>query len=567
LANSTEKQYRQNTPMKGRVFRPLIQVSFHTEQRLFHAKSVGINIYGEEINPNNEVLSVTTQKTLSSPAGFWTMNLAGLQWAGVLKPQDLVVIQMGYAGEATFSTVMVGLIDKVNRKKSMGGDGKPQTTTTVTGRDFGKLFVKDLLKFYPEISGKNASDFFLTDVGWINLMKIFTTDNIMKGTPASIIWNIMQHIFPKLHNTSWTLWDEMGDTPKSRKVTAQNLVYSALGKTNFFMPFIFTADQYEGALWNLLERASPKPFTELFIDCRDSSEYWRETAKDRLIPHDIEQLALDRDATNFRFGKDHVRITLCMRQTPYDSALRNNLVRHKIPQEDVISEDLGCSDEQHYNLFWAGTSINPLGIDLKRVAPPLLNEANATKYGLAPLEVSIEGMEMTDSLVLEGMSKTYTGKLKTWFENNHNYFSGSLEIRGKADIRVGQMIEYGNQFFINEYYVEGVSHTFTVFQGWTTSLTLTRGMPIGTVVDSSPYVWSPPVPPPPPSAPPTPPVTYYTVVKGDTLWHIAKRKYNDPLKWRKIWEANKAMLIARDRRNATDHGHWIFPGQKLTIPA
>jgi nucleoid-associated protein YgaU len=56
-------------------------------------------------------------------------------------------------------------------------------------------------------------------------------------------------------------------------------------------------------------------------------------------------------------------------------------------------------------------------------------------------------------------------------------------------------------------------------------------------------------------------------VKGDTLWSIAKRTYGNPLQWRKIWNANSGMLIARDRRNATDNGHWIYPGQKLTIPA
>jgi hypothetical protein len=42
------------------------------------------------------------------------------------------------------TTVMVGLVDKSNRKISMGGDGKPQVLSVITGRDFGKLFVKDV---------------------------------------------------------------------------------------------------------------------------------------------------------------------------------------------------------------------------------------------------------------------------------------------------------------------------------------------------------------------------------------------------------------------------------------
>jgi nucleoid-associated protein YgaU len=111
--------------------------------------------------------------------------------------------------------------------------------------------------------------------------------------------------------------------------------------------------------------------------------------------------------------------------------------------------------------------------------------------------------------------------------------------------------------------VESVTQNFTVYEGWTTSLTLTRGMDIPSLVDSGQYAWSPPAPP----APAPPADTFYTVVKGDTLWSIAKRTYGNPLQWRKIWNANSGMLIARDRRNATDNGHWIYPGQKLTIPA
>jgi LysM repeat protein len=564
---NTEKQYLVKTPMSGKVYRPLIEVSFHSQNTVYTAKSGTVNKYGEKLNPNDVILSVTTQKQLDTPAGAWSMTLAGVQWAGRIRPQDIAVIKMGYAGEAKLTTVMVGLVDKANRKMSMGGDGKPQLNSTITGRDFGKLFVKDVLKFYPEIAGKNASDFFLTDVGWINLMKIFTTDSTMKGTPARIIWNIMQYIFPKIQDVSWKVWNETLPTPAAKTVLAKDLIHCMLGKIDFFMPFVFTADQYEGAIWNLVQRAAPATFTELFIDCRDPYEFWHASEAGRLVPHDIELNTVETKSTNyFRFGQDGVKITLCLRQTPFESAHKKNLKRHTITQMDVISEDMSISDEQHYNLFWAGTSINPLGIDLKRVAPPLMNEANAKKYGLNPLEVNVEGMEISAQTVLEGMSKEYTKKLKAWFENNHTYWSGTLEIRGKADIRIGQMVNYQSQTFNNEYYVEGVQHTHNLYQDWTTTLTLTRGMPVNTLVTANPPAATPPKKPPT-STTPKPTSTTYKVVKGDTLWAIAHRKYGDPRKWTKIWEANKTMLIKRDRRNATDHGHWIFPAQLLIIPS
>lgn len=58
----------------------------------------------------------------------------------------------------------------------------------------------------------------------------------------------------------------------------------------------------------------------------------------------------------------------------------------------------------------------------------------------------------------------------------------------------------------------------------------------------------------------------YKVKKGDELWSIAKSIYKDSSQWTKIWNANKQMLIKRDKRNVEQSGKWIYPGQVLTIP-
>lgn len=59
---------------------------------------------------------------------------------------------------------------------------------------------------------------------------------------------------------------------------------------------------------------------------------------------------------------------------------------------------------------------------------------------------------------------------------------------------------------------------------------------------------------PPPA---TAPARTYTVVKGDSLSKIAKRKYGDARKWRAIYEANKDLIKDPDL---------IYPGQVLKIP-
>lgn len=58
----------------------------------------------------------------------------------------------------------------------------------------------------------------------------------------------------------------------------------------------------------------------------------------------------------------------------------------------------------------------------------------------------------------------------------------------------------------------------------------------------------------------------YVVKSGDTLWGIASRLCKSALDWKDIEKANHKLLVSRDKRNASDLGHWIYPGQKLTIP-
>jgi nucleoid-associated protein YgaU len=58
----------------------------------------------------------------------------------------------------------------------------------------------------------------------------------------------------------------------------------------------------------------------------------------------------------------------------------------------------------------------------------------------------------------------------------------------------------------------------------------------------------------------------YTVKSGDTLSAIARTYCHSTNDWRAIEAANHAMLVARNSRNASDLGHWIYPGMVITIP-
>jgi len=48
----------------------------------------------------------------------------------------------------------------------------------------------------------------------------------------------------------------------------------------------------------------------------------------------------------------------------------------------------------------------------------------------------------------------------------------------------------------------------------------------------------------------------HIVERGDTLWDLAQRYYNNPFLWPQIWDANKYVPNA----------HWIYPGDPIVIP-
>jgi nucleoid-associated protein YgaU len=72
------------------------------------------------------------------------------------------------------------------------------------------------------------------------------------------------------------------------------------------------------------------------------------------------------------------------------------------------------------------------------------------------------------------------------------------------------------------------------------------------------------------TANPAPKTTWtYTVQGGDTLWDIAKKYLGNPLRWPEIYALNKTVIVntARAHGYTSNYSHWIFPREKLQIPA
>lgn len=61
----------------------------------------------------------------------------------------------------------------------------------------------------------------------------------------------------------------------------------------------------------------------------------------------------------------------------------------------------------------------------------------------------------------------------------------------------------------------------------------------------------------------------HKVLKGDTLWNLAKKYYGKETMWKTIYRENEKVIekAAKDHGKASSsNGHWIYPGTVLKLP-
>lgn len=74
-----------------------------------------------------------------------------------------------------------------------------------------------------------------------------------------------------------------------------------------------------------------------------------------------------------------------------------------------------------------------------------------------------------------------------------------------------------------------------------------------------------PIAPPPPPRPSPPPQRTHTVVRGDSMWAIANRYYNNGSRYPEIYKANKKVIDDKNRKTGCSK-YTIYSGQVFIIP-
>jgi hypothetical protein len=481
-------------------------VDFHTDENLYSVRG--------NMSPTDDVLQVVTNKTLKSIAGTFSITLAGHHWYNLLRPQDVVTIQMGRR-PGTLGTVMVGLIDGVYKTRTVNASGATVRGTRIEGRDFGKVFLKAFIKWFPQFGvGEGPMPDGIGDP-LLKLQEFYTQHSFQIGSPASLIKNAVSSLLFNIMNFEMKYYQ--GENLVNTSLN--NVLRYRLGKTSNIIPFMTTMDEFEGSLWNYMQATQNAPFYELYLDtCTDEEAL-------AIVPETkVEAQTTDIQEFTATFGEDRAKVILFLRKTPFDKEDWQNLKTHVLTaDDDIVGEDIGRSDHENYNLFLATHSMDVLGENaLAALVRPEFNEDNIKRYGLSPLEIKIEGVfnddNITDRVLKEGENLTKT--LKRWFQDNDKFESGTLTIRGREEIKIGQRVLHTG--FPTMFYVEGVQHEFVNLKAFKTTLTVTRGTSPNAIESSSTETIN----------------VVYTVQNEDTPWSLAVRFYNDGDKYQMILDAN-----------------------------
>lgn len=500
-----------------------------------------------------DLISVATQKDLSGPAGTFTIVLhdrpirtegpfKGKHLGDVVAPMDLVVISFGRhdsdKASVPLTAVMVGVVGQAPTESERAGEhGVATHTVTITGFDFGKLFLNAQLTYFKDVPNADLQAFAQRNVVFLD-----NKNHWPAGTKAFIVAYILEKVFYPRTSLNYQFGGEAGSSGLN---TLKPLFGYRLGPTYGLIYEGRAFLEQEDTVWNLMESHAEQTWCELFIDCVPAGEgnehrNWlaRMTASalsfaggtaqgpDLTGYFTPEQLdGADHNGIESQMAPrtlDNSKVYLMLRMAPFSYATWQRLPVFRIDDRVVIEGTVG-GEPTVYNVFYAKPKAF-MGFDqwskvLANV--PLFNRTSYLRFGYRPLVCYSHVFPLTrkqredktyqpDSS-FSGASRTLTKLLYDWYAPSADFLAGSMTVQGHPAYRIGtrlqrtylsrgdrrsevrvpklatpaepltaepETVSVGGGSLVREFYIEGVSHSWQAWGTYTTTLRVTRGLPL-----------------------------------------------------------------------------------------
>ncbi len=458
----------------------------------------------------NGLLAVQTAKGLSNSVGTFTLQMApggpyGLNarpsWTDIITPMSLVVI--GMARGAYRQIVMVGIVNSIQEDQSWVTNKGTQRTITIQGVDFQYFFT---LPNYYTLSflggvGAGAVAGQAELLGNLSNSQVDSSPDIFaaawyKGImagPGSIMANLS---FPvgasrvPFYNMVGQYWEPYGG--------------------NITIPFAAYYMMADGAWYDKFMEIFPFPWYEFFITTAPSGYYPGTGTQD---------VAYIPPTTTFNlpgFAPAFPQIIARVNPLPWtpnpsgsttnpqlqmDQSRWSALPNFTTSENSGISHTVAFSDAEVYNYFIINPTIMTqlLGGSNSVVAPFVFtfaawaDTASIHRYGYRPLISELQWF--ADPAGVHAQSLTAGGgtfgdfqtlvanlalKQTSYYEPTPNMASGQITTRLRPDILPGTRFTFAPYKDSEQwqFYVEAVDHNYAFGDASTTTLQLSRGLPV-----------------------------------------------------------------------------------------
>lgn len=405
------------------VSHPTAIVEFYGEYGKLAAKST-IGKTEEDKHMENDIISITTTRQMGSDCPTFSVTLVWRNlWYDNIASNDLVKIKMYRPDDnKKYPEVFFGLVDDIRRTIDWSNN-HPKRSVRIQGRGVNKAFI-------------------LFDISIIKDIVINTTAGIFEA-------------FQSLHNQSSASAMSMVVNSYLGKGMNYRFGNSLSGKTletlKDIIMFSWNAREKEylfnttdltnfsGTLWNFLKGIENAPFNETF---------WEVYKSQPVLVH---------------------------RPTPFLKDRWLQLPRTTIKDADLASNETGRTDLETYTVYQV-YSQQLSKSENQNYWMPIWYPPYYSKYGLRMLEISSRYSMYggTGSKKSEWNPRELIQELFNYYIKNNVFENGTLVVKGSNKYHIGERVflEEDNM----EFYVENVSHSFNMYQSWTTSLGVTRGI-------------------------------------------------------------------------------------------
>jgi len=424
-----------------------------------------------------------TTKGVREPAGGFSITLVDRpissggaldSLAGVIEPMDAIEIRFRHgpapagSNPTQIPVLLRGFVSRLKRSETMGSDGKPQRTITLTGLDYGGVLQRLQVKFLPGYqSGSNLLTGFklfeLFGVGYQTTLKV---NDFAQQMFDKVVNPYLAAMLAGLSQRESTQPSKYSPLPTAIKVEAGVRGTSAIAQVQ-------TA---EGSIYSILRSWTDAGlFNEMYTDDREDGVYFV------LRPNPF--LGLD--------GKP----------VQSDAPTLKPIVLSDV---DVLSLDLERSDDGVSNFYWVrAPAMDLISDQFPRMQWGMassadqetinlsgyLNSAEAT-YGLRVLEVDSQTSAEDITSMSSGKSKEDNDKrdqtMHDWInerrdilvrtnQDNVLFSFGTMRVRAREDLKAGNYVQLARGGFSALYYVVKVDTDYVFGQGVFQTLHVERG--------------------------------------------------------------------------------------------